>query len=112
MQCQKLKTYMETGRVVFLPPKAICPNPSQPRKLFREEPLGELAESIRQHGILQPLSVRRVGARYELIAGERRLRAGIQAGHRNSLYHYADVRPRILYGGAGGKSPATGSGLH
>jgi len=80
MQCQKLKTYMETGRVVFLPPKAICPNPSQPRKLFREEPLGELAESIRQHGILQPLSVRRVGARYELIAGERRLRAGIQAG--------------------------------
>lgn len=80
MQCQKLKTYMETGRVVFLPPKAICPNPAQPRKLFREEPLGELAESIRQHGILQPLSVRRVGGRYELIAGERRLRAGIQAG--------------------------------
>ena len=80
MQCQKLKTYMETGRVVFLPPKAIYPNPAQPRKLFREEPLGELTESIRQHGILQPLSVRRVGARYELIAGERRLRAGIQAG--------------------------------
>ena len=80
MQCQKLKTYMETGRVVFLPAKAIVPNPAQPRKLFREEPLDELAESIRQHGILQPLSVRRVGAQYELIAGERRLRAGIQAG--------------------------------
>lgn len=80
MQCQKLKTYMETGRVVFLPVKAICPNPSQPRKVFREEALEELSDSIRQHGILQPLSVRRVGTRYELIAGERRLRAGILAG--------------------------------
>ena len=80
MQCQKLKTYMETGRVVFLPAKAIRPNPSQPRKLFREDSLGELAESIRRHGILQPLSVRRIGTAYELIAGERRLRAGVQAG--------------------------------
>ncbi len=80
MQCQKLKTYMETGRVVFLPAKAITPNPAQPRKLFREELLNELTESIRQHGILQPLSVRRVENGYELIAGERRLRAGIRAG--------------------------------
>ncbi len=80
MQCQKLKTYMETGRVIFLPAKAICPNPAQPRKIFREEAIAELAESIRQHGILQPLSVRRVGVSYELIAGERRLRAGILAG--------------------------------
>ena len=46
MQCQKLKTYMETGRVVFLPAKAIRPNPAQPRKLFREEALEELAEYI------------------------------------------------------------------
>ena len=80
MHCQKLKTYMETGRVVFLPAKSIRPNPAQPRKLFREESLEELAESIRQHGILQPLSVRRIGGSYELIAGERRLRAGILAG--------------------------------
>ena len=80
MQCQKLKTYMETGRVVFLPARAIRPNPAQPRKIFREEALAELAESIRQHGILQPLSVRRVGAGYELIAGERRLRAAEAAG--------------------------------
>ena len=80
MQCQKLKTYMETGRVVFLPAKAIRPNPAQPRKIFREESLEELAQSIRQHGILQPLSVRRLGGAYELIAGERRLRAGILAG--------------------------------
>ncbi len=80
MQCQKLKTYMETGRVVFLPARAIRPNPAQPRKIFRQEPLEELADSIRQHGILQPLSVRRVGTSYELIAGERRLRAAQMAG--------------------------------
>ena len=80
MQCQKLKTYMETGRVVFLPPRSIRPNPAQPRKLFREDALAELADSIRQHGILQPLSVRRVGNTYELIAGERRLRAAQMAG--------------------------------
>ena len=80
MQCQKLKTYMETGRVMFLPARAIRPNPAQPRKIFREEALEELADSIRQHGILQPLSVRRVGTTYELIAGERRLRAAQRAG--------------------------------
>lgn len=80
MQCQKLKTYMETGRVVFLPVGSIQPNPAQPRKIFHQEALDELANSIRRHGILQPLSVRRTGAGYELIAGERRLRAGILAG--------------------------------
>ena len=80
MQCQKLKTYMETGRVVFLPVRSIRPNPAQPRKVFRPEALDELADSIRRHGILQPLSVRRVGTGYELIAGERRLRAAQLAG--------------------------------
>jgi ParB family chromosome partitioning protein len=71
---------METGRVMFLPARTIRPNPAQPRKIFREEALTELADSIRQHGILQPLSVRRVGGGYELIAGERRLRAAQLAG--------------------------------
>ena len=80
MQCQKLRTYMETGRVVFLPARSLRPNPAQPRKIFRQEALEELAQSIRRHGILQPLSVRRAGTGYELIAGERRLRAGILAG--------------------------------
>ena len=80
MQCQKLRTYMETGRVVFLPARSIRPNPAQPRRVFREEALEELAESIRRHGILQPLSVRRIDTGYELIAGERRLRAGQLAG--------------------------------
>ena len=80
MQCAKLKTYMETGRVVFLPARSIKPNPQQPRRIFDEEALAELSDSIRQHGILQPLSVRRVGVTYELIAGERRLRAAQMAG--------------------------------
>ena len=80
MQCQKLKTYMETGRVMFLPARAIRPNPAQPRKVFRPEALEELSESIRRHGILQPLSVRRVEGGYELSAGERRLRAAQMAG--------------------------------
>ena len=80
MQCQKLKTYMETGRVVFLPAASIRPNPAQPRKVFKSDALDELADSIRQHGILQPLSVRRTGNVYELIAGERRLRAAQLAG--------------------------------
>ena len=80
MQCTKLKTYMETGRVVFLPARAIRPNPAQPRQVFQENALSELADSIRQHGILQPLSVRRSGNGYELIAGGRRLRAAQMAG--------------------------------
>ena len=80
MQCQKLKTYMETGRVVFLPAKTIVPNPDRPRRAFPQEALQELAFSILQHGILQPLSVRRVGSSHQLVCGERRLRAAILAG--------------------------------
>src|SRR5438552_1351992 len=56
-------------------------NPFQPRKLFDDEELASLSDSIRTHGILQPLVVRQVGDRYQLIAGERRLRAAQAAGH-------------------------------
>lgn len=80
MQCQKLRTYMETGRVVFLPVGAVEPNPGQPRYEFPQAALEELAESIRQHGILQPLTVRRVEGSFQLVAGERRLRAAKLAG--------------------------------
>ena len=80
MQCQKIKTYMETGRVVFLPVGALRPNPAQPRRVFREEQLDELCQSVRRHGVLQPLSVRRREGGYELICGERRLRAAQMAG--------------------------------
>lgn len=54
---------------------AIDPNPLQPRRLFQNERLAELAQSIRAHGIVQPLVVRRVGDRFQLVAGERRWRA-------------------------------------
>jgi ParB family chromosome partitioning protein len=58
----------------------IVPNPEQPRRHFDPEALASLADSIRQHGLLQPLVVRRVAGHYELIAGERRLRAAAAAG--------------------------------
>jgi ParB family chromosome partitioning protein len=59
----------------------IVPSPMQPRREFAEEALQELMSSIREHGIIQPLSVRSVGGRYELIAGERRWRAAQALGH-------------------------------
>ena len=58
----------------------IVPSPLQPRKNFGGEAQAELVESIRQHGIIQPLVVRNVGGRHELIAGERRWRAAEEAG--------------------------------
>ncbi|MBQ7907683.1 MAG: ParB/RepB/Spo0J family partition protein [Clostridia bacterium] len=58
----------------------IVPNPSQPRKIFVEEQILRLADSIRQFGIIQPLTVRRVDECYELISGERRLRAAQELG--------------------------------
>lgn len=62
-------------RVVRVPLAAIRSSPMQPRKQFRDEQLTELMESIREHGVIQPLIVRRVGDSLELIAGERRFRA-------------------------------------
>ncbi|HVF70116.1 MAG TPA: ParB/RepB/Spo0J family partition protein [Chthoniobacterales bacterium] len=59
---------------------SIVPSPLQPRKNFAAEALAELVESIREHGIIQPLVVRNVGGRHELIAGERRWRAAQEAG--------------------------------
>jgi ParB family chromosome partitioning protein len=69
------------GRVAELEVEAIRPNPYQPRKDFDETALDELAASILQLGIIQPLTVRALGdGRYELISGERRLRASRRAG--------------------------------
>lgn len=70
----------ETERVKDLDIEQIDPNPRQPRERFDGEHLNELAESIRQNGVLQPIVVRRVEGRYELILGERRLRAAKLAG--------------------------------
>lgn len=58
----------------------IVPNPQQPRRVFEPDALKELAESITSHGVIQPVTLRRVGGLYELIAGERRLRATQMAG--------------------------------
>ena len=58
----------------------IDPNPVQPRRVFQQDALHQLADSIRQHGIIQPLVVRRSGSRYQLVAGERRWRAAKLAG--------------------------------
>jgi ParB family chromosome partitioning protein len=69
--------------------KTIKPNPLQPRKDFDRESIEELAESIRQKGVLQPVLVRAAGEGYELVAGERRLRAAKLAGLK--------VIPAIVY---------------
>jgi len=58
----------------------ISPNPYQPRKTFNEASIEELARSVREHGIVQPLVVTRAGDKYKLIAGERRYRAAQKAG--------------------------------
>jgi ParB family chromosome partitioning protein len=63
-----------------VPIDSIDPNPTQPRRVFQGERLSELAQSIRANGIIQPLVVRKVADRYELVAGERRWRAAKLAG--------------------------------
>lgn len=70
----------EEKRVLRLEVESIRPNPRQPRRLFDEGALRELAASIRRHGVVQPLVVRRRGDGWELVAGERRLRAARLAG--------------------------------
>ena len=80
MPLLRRKGLFESNKVVFLPIAAISPNPGQPRRHFSRAGLEELAASIGEHGVLQPLSVRRVPGGYELISGERRLRASRMAG--------------------------------
>jgi len=63
-----------------VPVEKILPNPAQPRLSYEEDSLTELADSIREHGVLQPILVRPIGGKYELIAGERRWRASRMAG--------------------------------
>lgn len=63
-----------------IPMEDIIPNRFQPRLAFNEEGINELAESIKQHGIIQPLVVRRLGDKFEIIAGERRYKAATMAG--------------------------------
>ena len=75
MQATRTRPALRRGGIVYLSTEDIVPNPVQPRKHFDDEGLAELAQSIRQVGLIQPLVVRRMDGGYELVAGERRLRA-------------------------------------
>ncbi len=84
---QALKTRLEYGRVHTIPINRICANPAQPRKTFEDNAILRLADSLKQYGMLQPLSVRRImdeghleGGLFQLVAGERRLRAATLIG--------------------------------
>lgn len=74
---EKIKT---SEQIWSIPVNSIAPNPNQPRKVFCDDGILKLADSIRQFGIIQPLSVRKTNDGYELIAGERRLRAAKELG--------------------------------
>lgn len=80
MQLMKKRGLYEASRIVYLAVGDIRPNPGQPRKCFDPNALRELAGSISRYGVLQPLSVRRRGSGFELVSGERRLRAAKLAG--------------------------------
>lgn len=80
MQAIRTRPALRRGGIVYLSTEDIVPNPVQPRKRFDDEGLEELSRSIKDYGILNPLSVRLRGSRYELVAGERRLRAARLAG--------------------------------
>jgi ParB family chromosome partitioning protein len=77
---KKITEDPDTGKEITLKIGRIEPNADQPRKEFREDLLQELADSIRQYGVLQPLLVQKKGDMYEIIAGERRWRAAKLAG--------------------------------
>ena len=70
---------LEGAELVHIPVDQVDPNPFQPRREFDPAEIAALADSLRQHGMLQPILVRPVGDRYQVIAGERRLRACVEA---------------------------------
>lgn len=77
-----LFTKADNNQILEIETESIEPSASQPRKVFSERSLAELAESIKEHGVLQPLLVTKNGDGYTVIAGERRLRAAKMAGVR------------------------------
>ncbi len=87
------------GNILMIPEQEIMPNPTQPRRHFDRQELANLAQSIRANGILQPVTVRTIPGGYELIAGERRLRAARLAGltHIPCILINADDRKTALF---------------
>lgn len=80
MQALRSRPGVRRGGILYLRTDELSPNPVQPRRRFDDEALAELSESIKTYGILNPLTVRLRGGKYELVAGERRLRAAKLAG--------------------------------
>lgn len=80
MQILRSRPRRAAETIVQLRTDEIAPNPFQPRQVFDGEGIEALADSVRRYGILNPLSVRRRANGYELVAGERRLRAAVRAG--------------------------------
>ena len=91
MQAMRTRTTLRRSGLLYLRVEDILPNPVQPRKFFDEDALRELSESIRLYGVLHPLTVRLRGGKYELVAGERRLRAAKLAGLREVPCMVVDV---------------------
>jgi ParB family chromosome partitioning protein len=84
----------EANGLLEIAVERIDPNPDQPRRRFDGEQLERLADSIRAHGVLQPIVVRRSGDRYELVVGERRWRASRAAGRPTIPAVVSDAAPR------------------
>jgi ParB family chromosome partitioning protein len=80
---------LEKADLIHIAVERIDPNPFQPRRQFDPAEIAALASSIKEHGVLQPIIVRAVGDRYQLIAGERRLRASIEA-------RVSDIAARVM----------------
>ena len=91
MQALRSRPALRRSGLLYLRAEDIAPNPVQPRKHFDEESLRELSESIRAYGVLHPLTVRLRAGKYELVAGERRLRAAKMAGLREVPCMVVDV---------------------
>lgn len=80
---KKIYEGVTNEEIVYLDLSDLRPNPYQPRKVFNDEALSELAESIKENGVFQPIIVKKSIKGYEIIAGERRYRASILAGKTN-----------------------------
>lgn len=84
------------GALLQLDVEQIDENPFQPRREFIEEELNALAESLKEHDLLQPVLVRRVNGRYQLISGERRLRAAVRAGWKTIPARVREADDRLV----------------
>jgi ParB family chromosome partitioning protein len=91
---QTVSARVDGESVFHVPISTIEVNPNQPRKVFDVEKLAQLAASIKEDGVLQPIVVRRRGTRYELIMGERRFQAAKQAGETSMPVVVKDVKDR------------------